>query len=83
LGWSSLSLQAGGLAKQTDWKFGVYAVFELAYRQQDETFLSGVLFAYYDGISSDSGEKLRSLDAATKYASKQGFHIIYGGAQDE
>ncbi len=64
--------------KQADWKFGVYAVFELAYRRQDETFLSGALFAYYDGIGRDGGEKLRSLESATKYASKQGFHIIDG-----
>ena len=64
--------------RQAGWKFGVYAVFEMAYRQQDEAFLSGVLFAYYDGLGSDGGEKLRSLEAAKKYANKQGFTIIDG-----
>ena len=62
--------------KQAGWKFGVYAVFELAYRQENEAFFSGVLFAFYDGVGRDGGEKLRSLDAATKYAIKQGFTII-------
>lgn len=65
--------------KQAGCKFGVYAVFELAYRLEDEVFISGVLFAFYDGVGSDGGEKLRSLTAAINYAVKQGYTIVNGG----